>query len=48
MLDNVVGMIIDENQLLAAHNILNTTKFEKQQSNNPSLNNRPKWLLLKC
>ena len=38
-------MIIDENKLSPAHDILNPTKFETTK-NNPNHNNRPKRLLL--
>ena len=42
-------MIINENQLSSAHNVLSTTKLKiKQQQKHPPLNNRPKWLLLKA
>ena len=42
-------MIIDENQLSSAHNILSTTKLKiKQQQKQPPHNNRPKRLLLQA
>ena len=40
-------MIIPENQLSSAHNILNTTTYKNIQSNNPNHNNIPKHPLLK-
>ena len=42
-------MIIDENQLSTAHNILSTSKLKTQkQKQHPPHNNRPKQLLLKA
>ena len=35
--NNVVDMIIDENQLSSAHNILNTTKFETTKQLPPTI-----------
>ena len=42
-------MIIDENQLLPAHNIWVQPKLKNENNKNNTLNiNRPKWLLLKA
>ena len=42
-------MIIDENQLSCAYNILRTTKLKNvTNKNTPPNNNRPKQLLLKA
>ena len=42
------SVIIDENQLSSAHNILSTTKLKSKQPKQPPHNNRPKQLLLKA
>ena len=41
-------MIIDENQLSSAHNILSTTKLKTKTTKTNPHNNRPKRLLLKA
>ena len=42
------SVIIDENQILSAHKILNRTTFESSNKKESPQNNRPKQLLLKA